>query len=139
MKLIWRAGLFIIALKGGGALNDELELKKLYAEMWRALIAKNIPTLEKIHAAGFVLVHMTGRRQPKEEYLRSVREGVLNYFSERAENIFVDVRAGKLIGQSRVEAAVFGGGRGTWRLQLDFDVEKIDGAWVLKFARASTY
>lgn len=120
-------------------MGDELELKKLYLKTWGALIAKDIPTLEKIHAADFVLVHMTGRRQPKAEYLQSVRDGVLNYFSERTEKIFVDVHAGKLIGQSRVEAAVFGGGKSMWRLQLDFDVEKIDGAWILKFGRASTY
>lgn len=120
-------------------MNDDLELKKLYAEMWRALIAKDIVALDRMHAADFILVHMTGRRQSKAEYLSCVKDGVLNYFSERAENIFVDVDAGKMIGQSRVEAAIFGGGKNIWRLQLDFDVEKISGAWLLKFARASTY
>lgn len=120
-------------------MSDELELKKLYAEMWRALIAKDIAALEKMHAADFVLVHMTGMRQPRAEYFRSVRDGVLNYFSERAANVYVDVDAGKMIGQSEVEAAVFGGRKNTWRLQLEFDVEKIGGRWILKFARASTY
>lgn len=118
-------------------MNDEQELKELYVEMWRALIAKNISALEKIHAADFVLVHMTGMRQPRAEYFRSVRDGGLNYFSERTANIFIS--AGKMVGQSEVEAAVFGGRKNTWRLQLDFDVEKIDGRWILKFARASTY
>ncbi len=118
-------------------MSDELELKKLYAEMWRALIAKDIAALEKMHASDFVLVHMTGMRQPRAEYFRSVRDGGLNYFSERTENIFIS--AGKMVGQSEVEAAVFGGRKNTWRLQLDFDVEKIDGRWILKFARASTY
>ncbi len=120
-------------------MSDELELRKLYGEMWRALIAKDPVALDRMHAGDFVLVHMTGRRQGKEEYLRCVRDGVLNYFSEQAENIFIDVDAGKMIGQSRVEAAVFGGGKNIWRLQLDFDVEKISGRWILKFARASTY
>ena len=49
--------------------NDEFQLKQLYEEMWQALIKKDISTLEKIHADNFVLVHMTGRRQPKQEYL----------------------------------------------------------------------
>ena len=120
-------------------MTDEQQLKNLYNEMWQALVSKDISTLEKIHAEEFILTHMTGMNQPKVEYLRCVRGGELNYFSARAENIFVDTGAGKLIGQSKVEAAVFGGGKHTWRLQLAFDVEKISGKWILIFGRASTY
>ena len=103
------------------------------------MITKNMATLEKIHSEDFILLHMTGMRQPKTEYLRCVRDGVLNYFSEQTDNIFVDVENKKFIGQSKVNAAVFGGSRNTWRLQLAFDVEKIHGRWILKSARASTY
>ena len=119
--------------------TDERQLKDLYQEMWQALLSKDIATLDKIHAEDFVLIHMTGMRQPKNEYLRCVREGELNYFSEQTENIFVDAVNKKLVGQSKVNAAVFGGSRNTWRLQLAFDVEKVNGRWILKSARASTY
>ena len=119
--------------------TDEQQLKDLYAEMWQALISKDISTLEKIHSEEFILTHMTGMNQPKKEYLRCVRDGTLNYFSERTENIFIDTGAGKLIGQSKVEAAVFGGGKHTWNLQLAFDVEKINGKWILIYGKASTY
>lgn len=117
------------------------ELETLYREMWRALIAKDIATLERLHAAEFVLIHMTGLHQPREEYFRCVRDGVLNYFSETTENIFVDVTGdkGTLTGQSRVEAAVFGGGRNVWRLQLKFQIERRAGKWLLVKAKASTY
>ena len=121
------------------AYTDEQQLKDLYHEMWQALISKDISTLEKIHAENFILVHMTGMNQPKKEYLRCVRDGVLNYFSERTENIFVDVDAGKLIGQSKVKAAVFGGGKHIWNLQLAFEVKKISGKWILIRGEASTY
>lgn len=120
-------------------MSDEQQLKKLYAEMWQALISKDISTLEKIHADEFVLIHMTEMNQPKKEYLRCVHDGVLNYFSERTENIFVDIDAGKLIGQSKVEAAVFGGRKNIWRLQLAFDIEKRGGSWILIRGKASTY
>ena len=121
--------------------TDEQQLKNLYAEMWQALISKDISTLEKIHADEFILVHMTGMNQPKKEYLRCVQDGTLNYFSSTAENIFVEVNGthGKLVGQSKVEAAVFGGRKNTWRLQLAFDVEKISGKWILIYGKASTY
>lgn len=119
--------------------TDEQQLKDLYHEMWQALLTKDISTLEKIHAEEFILVHMTGMQQPKKEYLSCVRDGELNYFSARTENIFVDTNAGKLIGQSKVEAAVFGGSKHTWNLQLAFDVEKRGGSWILIFGRASIY
>ncbi|MBQ4392207.1 MAG: hypothetical protein II826_03745 [Prevotella sp.] len=40
---------------------------------------------------------------------------------------------------NRVHAAVFGGGRHTWRLQLYFSLVKEDGKWRFTTARASTY
>ena len=121
--------------------TDEQQLKNLYNEMWQALLTKDISTLDKIHADDFVLVHMTGMNQPKAEYLRCVRDGELNYFSARAENVFVEVHGdkGKLVGQSQVEAAVFGGRKNLWRLQLDFDTEKRGDDWILIRGVASTY
>lgn len=117
------------------------ELEELYREMWRALLSKDIATLEKLHAKEFVLIHMTGMRQPRAEYFRCVRDGELNYFSETTEKIFVDVKdnRGTLTGQSLVEAAVFGGRKNLWRLQLTFQVELRDGRWIFVNAKASTY
>lgn len=122
-------------------MEDEQALKKLYGEMWRALLSKDIATLDGLHADEFILTHMTGMNQPKAEYLRCVRDGELNYFSARAENIFVEVHGtgAKLIGQSKVEAAVFGGRKNLWRLQLSFDTEKRGDDWILIRGVASTY
>ena len=121
--------------------DDEQQIKDLYNEMWQALLTKDIETLDKIHDENFVLVHMTGMNQLKSEYLECVRDGRLNYFSAKVESIFVEIKGkkGTLIGQSKIEASVFGGRKNTWRLQLDFDVEKIDGAWFLMHGKASTY
>ena len=123
------------------SVSDEQKLKTLYREMWQALLAKDIATLDKIHSDDFVLVHMTRLNQPKEEYLRCVRDGELNYFTEDTENIFIELNGdkAKMTGQSKVNAAVFGGGRHTWRLQLAFDVKKISGKWIFIYAKASTY
>ena len=121
--------------------TDEQQLKDLYHEMWQALLTKDIKVLDKIHVDEFILTHMTGMNQPKKEYLRCVRDGELNYFSAQVENIFVEVDdlKGKLVGQSKVEASVFGGRRNIWRLQLAFDVEKRSGKWILTYGKASTY
>ena len=122
-------------------MTDEQTLQKLYGEMWRALLSKELETLDGLHADEFVLTHMTGLNPPKAAYLRCVRDGELNYFSARAENVFVEVHGdkGKLVGQSQVEAAVFGGRKNLWRLQLDFDTEKRGDDWILIRGVASTY
>ena len=44
-----------------------------------------------------------------------------------------------LRGQSRVNAAVFGGGKHTWRLQQDLTLNKKDGRWLITGSQASTY
>ena len=100
-------------------LTDEQQIKNLYAEMWQALQTKDIDELEKIHADEFILVHMTGMKQTKAEYLESVREGRLNYFSEEVENIFVEVK-----GASAAEK-IFGDCN--WHLKLKNAAE--NGCW----------
>ena len=41
--------------------------------------------------------------------------------------------------RSRVNAAVYGGGRHTWPLQMDSRLERIDGQWKITWTKASTY
>ena len=36
-------------------------------------------------------------------------------------------------------AAVYGGGRHSWRLQMDSQLRKIDGKWLVTYSRASMY
>lgn len=83
-----------------------------YREMYRAMIAKDIPALSQVLDDSFVLVHMTGMRQPKAAFLKAVANGTLNYSSAEHDSMDVTVRenTATLIGKSRVHAAVFGGG-----------------------------
>ena len=117
------------------------ELQKLYSDMYHYMIAKDVSKLGSILDDSFVLVHMTGMRQTKREYLKAIKNGTLNYFSEELERFSAQVSedTAVLVGQSRVSAAVFGGGRHTWRLQLDIKLKNRDDLWLMTEARASTY
>ena len=121
--------------------DDKSVITEMYKEMYRCMISKDIDKLGQLLSDKFVLVHMTGLRQPKPVYLKAIKDGVLNYFSEQADTITVDVHGNTatLCGQSRVSAAVFGGGRGDWRLQLDFKLSKSGGKWLIDLCEASTY
>ena len=122
-------------------MDSRQQIEQLYQEMYRAMVEKDTATLDRVHADEFVLVHMTGMRQTKREYINAIADGTLNYYSSTHEqmDITIDGNRATLIGRSRVTAAVFGGGRNTWRLQLRFQLVKRNGRWVFTEARASTY
>ena len=66
-------------------MTDQEQIVALYREMYRHMIAKDTASLGRILADDFVLVHMTGMRQSKQEYLRAIANGTLNYYNEELE------------------------------------------------------
>ena len=112
-----------------------------YRTLYDGMVTRDIRKLNEVLDASFVLIHMTGLRQSKEEFLRAVEDGTLRYFSADPESIevFPDGDRADLRGRSRVRAAVFGGGPGVWRLQLDLTLLRAGGVWRICGARASTY
>ena len=112
--------------------------------MYQAMIAKDTEGLGNMLDESFVLVHMTGMKQSKQEYLRAIENGTLNYYSCEETVIEKNRERGNedrmhIIGKSRVNAAVFGGGRRTWPLQLDIDLVKKGNEWKITEIKASTY
>ena len=121
--------------------NDEQLIRDAYIRMYEGMIAKDESVLREVLDDSFVLVHMTGMRQPKEEFIKAVLNGTLNYYSAEHENMPVEIRGDTavLTGQSYVAAAVFGGGRSNWRLQQKCSLKKTGGAWKITRSVASTY
>jgi len=122
-------------------MNDKEQIEALYREMYEAMVKKDTATLNRVHADEFVLTHMTGMRQSKKVYIQSIAQGTLNYYWAEHEQLEVSVQGDRatLTGRSKVNAAVFGGGRNTWRLQLSFQLIKRNGEWLFTAASASTY
>ena len=121
--------------------SDKQQIETLYKQMYRAMIDKDIAALDTILDDGSVLVHMTGNRQQKRDYLREIQNGTLNYYSVQDEEIIIDVDGERatMTGRSRVTAAVYGGGRHTWRLQIESTLVKKKGRWLFVEQKASTY
>lgn len=120
----------------------EKQITVLYEKMYRLMIAKDVKELGNLLSDDFELVHMTGMHQPKAVYLKAIAGGTLNYYKAETENlIFNSVSEEKAVitGQSRVNAAVFGGGKYTWPLQLKISLENKAGEWIMTRAVASTY
>ena len=122
-------------------MTDEDKIIQLYKDMYSAMVNKDKAELERVHDDSFALIHMTGMRQSKKVYIASIMDGTLNYYSAQHEGIKVQILedTAKLTGKSKVNAAVFGGGEHTWRLQLDLTLIKRNDEWYFTMARASAY
>ena len=122
-------------------MTDEEQIKKLYIRYWQCMIDKNADGLRSLQTDDYYLMHMTGAKQSRETFINGLLDGTFNYYS--ADHDAIDVRingdTAVMTGKSRVVAAVYGGGKGSWRLQGDFTLRKENGAWKLTSSRASTY
>ncbi|MCM1194194.1 MAG: nuclear transport factor 2 family protein [Acetatifactor muris] len=122
-------------------MDEKEKIESCYCQMYRGMIDKDRALLSEVLEQSFVLVHMTGMRQPKEEFIRAVEDGTLNYYSANHQHMETEIQGSraKMTGQSVVNAAVFGGGKHTWRLQLKLELVRDEGAWRITEAKASTY
>ena len=132
----------VMIVTGAGQPGADVDtITSLYKEMCRAMIAKDIEAMDRIHGDDFILVHMTGSRMNKLEYLEAVKDGTLNYYSADHDEIrvIVDGDNAVLRGRPKVNAAVYGGSRRTWRLQQYMRLKKTEGEWRFTYSQASTY
>ncbi len=122
-------------------MNDKDNIENRYRQMYRGMVDKDCDILTEVLDDSFVLIHMTGMRQTKAAFIRAVEDGTLNYYSADHQRIETEINkdSAVVIGQSSVSAAVFGGGRYTWRLQLKLKLVKQADAWRITEAKASTY
>ena len=122
-------------------MTDEEQIKELYIRYWQYMIDKDADGLRSLQADDYYLMHMTGVKQNREVFIRGLLNGTFKYYSAEHDGIEVkiDGDTAVMVGKSRVVAAVYGGGKGSWRLQGDFTLRKEDGVWELTSSRASTY
>lgn len=120
---------------------DKEKIENCYRQMYQGMVNKDRNILNNVLDDSFVLVHMTGMRQSKSAFISAIEDGTLNYFSAIHQRMDFDVHgiSADFVGQSVVSAAVFGGGRHTWRLQLKLKLIKNADVWKITEARASTY
>lgn len=122
-------------------MSAEAQIRDVYIQMYEAMVAKDRKTLEFLHDDNFVLTHMTGTRQSKQEYIHAIMDGTLNYYSATHEDMAITITGNKAVmeGHSVVNAAVYGGGKHTWHLSLRMEFIQRDGQWKISSSSASTY
>ena len=122
-------------------MDDEERIRELYRKYWRCMIVKDVDGLRGLMTDDYFLLHMTGVKQTAEVFLKGLLDGTFHYYSAEHDSIEVIVTGDRasMIGKSRVLAAVYGGGKHSWRLRGDFTLRKEEGRWKFSCSRASTY
>ena len=122
-------------------MTDEKQIQKLYRDYWEGMIRKDAQGLRDLMAEDYYLEHMTGVRQTRDQFLAGLLAGTFNYYSAEHDAIEVRVHgdSAEMIGRNRITAAVYGGGKKSWRLQGDFTLRKEAGAWKLTSSGVTTY
>ena len=122
-------------------MGDLENIRELYREYWRCMIAKDADGLRRLMTGDYTLLHMTGTKQSAEQFLKGLLDGTFHYYSADHDSIEVTVSGDhvSLIGKSRVLAAVYGGGKHSWRLRGDFTLRKEKECWKFSSSSASTY
>ncbi len=135
--------ILLLLNRGVNQLNntEEEKIKELYRELCETSISVDLEKMNSILADNYVLVHMTGMEQTKDEYMDSVSSGELKYYESIHESIEVKINGNKatLIGKTKTLASPFGSSKSWWNLRQDMIMEKIDDEWKIVHSVASTY
>lgn len=107
------------------------EILNRFKEFQQALIDKDEAKLNEILTDKYELIHMSGKKQTKQEFISEIMDGTLNYFkSEIIEPTILwdDSERATLVADVTLTAKVYGID-GKWTLDTSVDFEKIGGEW----------
>lgn len=109
----------------------EQEVVAMLNKRDKVMIDRDIETLGSLMADNLVLVHITGRRQSKAEWLEEIRSENMRYYDIKRENFKVVITENRAIATyvSVLDARIYGS-RNVWRLNVTTSLEKRDGAWI---------
>ena len=88
------------------------EIRQAYIRMYEGMISKDEKVLNEVLDDSFVLVHMTGMRQPKQAFIKAVLNGTLNFFSAEHENMPVEISGDTAVLLEEVGKVIAEGGAG---------------------------
>ncbi|WP_349999114.1 nuclear transport factor 2 family protein [Stenotrophomonas lacuserhaii] len=111
--------------------QDRTAVETAFREIYRAMLAADVASLDTLLAPGYTLTHITGYEQPRSEWLSDVTTGRMRYHSaqEVSLDVRVDGRGASVVGRHVVDATIWGG-CGTWNLQLATHFESKSGRWL---------
>ena len=111
--------------------DEDRKILDRFVEFQQALIDKDEDKLNSILTEKYELVHMSGKKQTKQEFIAEIMDGTLNYYRSEIIDptiLWDDGERPTLVADVMLTAKVYGI-NGKWTLDTTVDFEKIDGEW----------
>ena len=110
--------------------NEEKELLNSFIVFLQAIISKDKLGMQNSLDPSFVLIHMSGKNEPKNEFISDVMGGVLNYFHSKIINpkIRINNDTAEMDADVNLDAKVYGM-KGNWTLHSKNIFKKKNGRW----------
>ena len=117
--------------------GEQLAVLEGYQAMQQAMVAADHEALRCVIEDGTYMVHMSGARQTKEEFIAEVGNELTYYHSdiERIDAIVLDGDWATLDATVALTANAYGA-RGTFPVHVHQDMHKVDGRWLFSRRRA---
>ncbi|GJH40053.1 hypothetical protein RCZ04_06030 [Capnocytophaga sp. HP1101] len=111
---------------------DEQALRATLDRHNKAMVDRDIATLGSLMADDLVLVHVTGRKQSKTEWLEDIRTEQMRYFSVQRENLKIQVNGNKAVMTftSVLDARIYGSHYPNFRINATMYFEKRNNQWI---------
>ena len=111
--------------------EDQLAVLEGYQAMQQAMVDADHEALRRIIEDGTYMVHMSGARQTKEEFIAEVGGALTYYHSdiERIDAIEIDGDWATLDARVALTANAYGA-RGTFPINVHQSMHKVEGRWL---------
>lgn len=134
MSLLCMVGSIAAQARSGDTNMTEKAVRDAFTAQLAAMVAGDTEALGAMLDESFVLTHLTGYRQPKQEWISQMREGRFIYHRMEAHAVTVSLNGSRarLTGDTHTDSTASGSRRpGGWRLRMVQDYEWRDGQWTV--------
>jgi ketosteroid isomerase-like protein len=110
--------------------EDKQKILAVYQRIDEAMVNKDTVVLDNILDDDYVLVHMTGYPQSKQEWLEQIENEQMKYFKTipQKTTITIDGNTAILICHTKIDARIYGF-RNTWSMNMEMHFEKHGDNW----------
>jgi ketosteroid isomerase-like protein len=110
--------------------EDKQKILAVFNRIDVAMVNKDTETLDKILDDDYVLVHMTGYQQCKQEWLEQIENEEMKYFKTMPQKttITIDGNTAILICDTKIDARIYGF-RNTWSMKTEMHFDKRRDNW----------
>ncbi len=120
--------------------DEQSEILAVTRQLTELMIKKDTSRIGEIVDHHFVLTHITGYIQSKNEWFGEIESESMRYYSCSEVTTSVEIRNDHATfeGQNLLDARIWGT-RNIWRLQQTMELEKQNGKWLILKSAAKIF